>query len=71
MWSFRIQLAACHTIRHVRLCTTKAQVMSRVSPVTPSTILELANLLEQAKRAKGYLPNDVLSLCHWPELLQS
>ena len=19
----------------------------------------------------GYLPNDVLSLCHWPELLQS
>ena len=45
--------------------------MSRVPPVAPSTILELASPLEQAKRAMGYLPNDVLSLCHWPELLQS
>ena len=45
--------------------------MSRVPPVAPSTILELAPLLEQAERAMGYLPNDVLSLCHWPELLQS
>ena len=45
--------------------------MSRVPPVAPSTILELAPVLEQAARAMGYLPNDVLSLCHWPELLQS
>ena len=45
--------------------------MSRVPPVAPSTILELAPLLAQAERAMGYLPNDVLSLCHWPELLQS
>ena len=45
--------------------------MSRVPPVAPSTILELAPVLEQAERAMGYLPNDVLSLCHWPELLQS
>ena len=43
--------------------------MWRVPPlaITP----ELAPLLEQAERAMGYLPNDVLSLCHWPELLQS
>ena len=27
--------------------------------------------LEQAERAMGYLPNGVLRLCHWPELLQS
>ena len=45
--------------------------MSRVPPVAPSTILELAPVLEQAERAMGYLPNHVLSLCHWPELLQS
>ena len=45
--------------------------MSRVPPVAPSTILELTPVLEQAEHAMGYLPNDVLSLCHWPELLQS
>ena len=45
--------------------------MSRVPPVAPSAILEIAPLLEQAERAMGYLPNELLSSCHWPELLQS
>lgn len=45
--------------------------MSRVPPVTASATPELALLLEQAESAMGYLPNDVLSLCHWPELLRS
>ena len=45
--------------------------MSRVPPLAATTTPELAPLLEQAERAMGYLPNDVLSLCHWPELLQS
>ena len=45
--------------------------MSRVPPVAPSTILELTPVLEQAERTMGYLLNDVLSLCHWPEPLQS
>ena len=45
--------------------------MSRVPPLATTTTPELAPLLEQAERAMGYLPNDVLSLCHWPELLQS
>ena len=27
--------------------------------------------LSQAQPTMGYLPNDVLTLCHWPELLQS
>ena len=45
--------------------------MSRVPPLANATTPELAPLLEQAERAMGYLPNDVLSLCHWPELLQS
>jgi len=45
--------------------------VSRVPPLAATTTPELAPLLEQAERAMGYLPNDVLSLCHWPELLQS
>ena len=45
--------------------------MSRVPPLAAATTPELAPLLEQAERAMGYLPDDVLSLCHWPELLQS
>ena len=45
--------------------------MARVPPLAITTTPELAPLLEQAERAMGYLPNDVLSLCHWPELLQS
>ena len=43
--------------------------MSRVAPLATTTKPDLAPLLEQAERAMGYLPNDVLSLCHWPELL--
>ena len=45
--------------------------MSRVPPPATTTTPELAPLLEHAERAMGYLPNDVLSLCHWPELLQT
>jgi len=45
--------------------------MSRISQVTPATVPELAPLLEQAEQVMGYLPNDVLSLGHWPELLSS
>ena len=45
--------------------------MSRVPPPATTTTPELAPLLEQAERAMGYLPNDVLSLCYWPELLQT
>lgn len=45
--------------------------MSRISRVAPATLPELAPLLEQAERVMGYLPNDVLSLGHWPELLSS
>ena len=45
--------------------------MSRISQVTPATVPELAPLLEQAEQVMGYLPNDVLSLGHWPDLLSS
>ena len=44
--------------------------MSRIPPLATTTTPELAPILEQAERAMGYIPNDVLSLCHWPELLQ-
>ena len=45
--------------------------MSRAPPPATTTTPELASLLEHAERSMGYLPNDVLSLCHWPELLQT
>ena len=44
--------------------------MSRVPPLTTTTTPEFAPILEQAEHAMGYLPNDVLSLCLWPELLR-
>ena len=45
--------------------------MSRIPPPATTTTPELAPLLQHAERTMGYLPNDVLSLCHWPELLQT
>ena len=45
--------------------------MSRVPPPATTTTPELAPLLVHAERAMGYVPNDALSLCHWPELLRT
>ena len=45
--------------------------MTRISPVKPSAVPELATLMEQASSSMGYLPNDVLNMGHWPALLES
>ena len=45
--------------------------MTRISPSERAEAPELRNLLAQAEASMGYLPNDVLSLSHWPELLKS
>ena len=45
--------------------------MTRISPSERSAAPDMRNLLAQAEASMGYLPNDVLSLSHWPELLQS
>lgn len=45
--------------------------MSRISASEHADAPEMRQLLAQAGAAMGYLPNDVLSLSHWPELLKS
>ena len=45
--------------------------MTRVSAPDKELLDQCAPVLAQAEAARGYRPNDVLSLCHWPELLNS
>ena len=45
--------------------------MSRISPSEHADAPEMRQLLAQAEASMGYLPNDVLSLSLWPELLKS
>ena len=45
--------------------------MSRIAPPGQEILDRCEAALSQAQVSMGYLPNDVLSLCHWPELLQS
>lgn len=45
--------------------------MSRISASEHADAPEMHQLLAQAEASMGYLPNDVLSLSHWPELLKS
>ena len=45
--------------------------MTRIAPPPPESLKQCEAQLAQAETAMGYQPNDVLSLCHWPELLQS
>ena len=43
-----------------RIAAPEEQLMERCEP-----------FVKQAEASMGYQPNDVLSLCHWPELLHS
>ena len=45
--------------------------MTRIAPPSPESLKQCEAQLAQAETHMGYRPNDVLSLCHWPELLQS
>lgn len=45
--------------------------MSRLARPDQNTLDQCEAALSQAQATMGYLPNDVLSLCHWPELLPS
>jgi uncharacterized peroxidase-related enzyme len=45
--------------------------MSRLAKPDQNTLDQCEAALSQAQATMGYLPNDVLSLCHWPELLRS
>jgi uncharacterized peroxidase-related enzyme len=45
--------------------------MSRLASPDQNSLDQCESALSQAQDMMGYLPNDVLSLCHWPELLQS
>ena len=45
--------------------------MSRLASPDQNSLDQCESALSQAQAMMGYLPNDVLSLCHWPELLQS
>ena len=45
--------------------------MSRLASPDQNSLYQCESALSQAQDMMGYLPNDVLSLCHWPELLQS
>ena len=45
--------------------------MSRLARPDQNQLDQCEAALSQAQATMGYLPNDVLSLCHWPELLQS
>ena len=45
--------------------------MSRLASPDQNSLDQCESALSQAQDMMGYLPNDVLSLCNWPELLQS
>ena len=45
--------------------------MTRIAPPSPELLEQCEAQLTQAETHMGYRPNDVLSLCHWPELLQN
>jgi len=45
--------------------------MSRLASPDQNQLDQCEAALSQAQATMGYLPNDVLTLCHWPELLQS
>ena len=45
--------------------------MSRLAKPDQNTLDQCEAVLSQAQATMCYLPNDVLSLCHWPELLPS
>lgn len=45
--------------------------MTRIAAPGSELLSQCAPLLAQAENTMGYRPNDVLSLCHWPELLHS
>ncbi|MGB0157217.1 MAG: carboxymuconolactone decarboxylase family protein, partial [Luminiphilus sp.] len=45
--------------------------MTRLSAPSTESLKACEAQLKQAETHMGYRPNDVLSLCHWPELLQS
>ena len=43
--------------------------MNRVDPVARSSLGTYEALIDQVESSMGYLPNDLLALGHWPELL--
>jgi len=43
--------------------------MSRIDPVARSSLGTYEALIDQVESSMGYLPNDLLALGHWPELL--
>lgn len=45
--------------------------MTRISPKDPAEALGGAEAVEFAKRMMGYIPNSVLTMAHWPELLDA
>ena len=45
--------------------------MTRIAAPEKQFMERCESFLKQAEASMGYQPNDVLSLCHWPELLHS
>jgi uncharacterized peroxidase-related enzyme len=45
--------------------------MTHITPKDPDSIPELAPVLKMVEAAMGFVPNSMLTMAHWPELMTS
>lgn len=45
--------------------------MTHITPKTPESIPELAPVLKMVEASMGFVPNSMLTMAHWPELMTS
>ena len=43
--------------------------MSRIEPLSPTQLIDFKPMLDVLENTMGYIPNNLLSMAHWPELL--
>ena len=43
--------------------------MSRIKPLSPTQLADFKPMFDVLENTMGYIPNNLLSMAHWPELL--
>jgi len=44
-------------------------IMSRIKPLSPMQLADFKPMFDVLENTMGYIPNNLLSMAHWPELL--
>ena len=44
-------------------------IMSRIKPLSPTQLADFQPMFDVLENTMGYIPNNLLSMAHWPELL--